>query len=357
MYVPLCLLAGSIMAGEVPLYKDASVPVEARVRDLLGRMTLREKAGQMAQIERTVVSSRALAELGAGSVLSSGGSAPHDRASPSDWASMVDDAQRLALSSRLAISILYGTDAVHGHNNVLAATVFPHNAGLGASRDAELVRKIGEATALEVRATGIHWAFAPCVAVCRDPRWGRCYESYNEDPEIVRSLTTLVTGLQGRPPAGHPHGYPFLRSVRENVLACAKHFVGDGGTHKGINEGNTICSLEDLERIHMKPYIDCITQGVATVMASYSQWNGQPLHASRYLLTDVLKGKLGFQGFVVTDLEGIDRLSEPQGSDYRYCIAQSVNAGTDMVMIPFRFEKFGRSSVLGGVGGDTSITD
>ncbi|KAM0927178.1 hypothetical protein ACQ4PT_003261 [Festuca glaucescens] len=334
------------MAGEVPLYKDASVPVEARVRDLLGRMTLREKAGQMAQIERTVVSSRALAELGAGSVLSSGGSAPHDRASPSDWASMVDDAQRLALSSRLAISILYGTDAVHGHNNVLAATVFPHNAGLGASRDAELVRKIGEATALEVRATGIHWAFAPCVAVCRDPRWGRCYESYNEDPEIVRSLTTLVTGLQGRPPAGHPHGYPFLRSVRENVLACAKHFVGDGGTHKGINEGNTICSLEDLERIHMKPYIDCITQGVATVMASYSQWNGQPLHASRYLLTDVLKGKLGFQGFVVTDLEGIDRLSEPQGSDYRYCIAQSVNAGTDMKHRQLAREAVRKSLVL-----------
>ncbi|XP_047082596.1 beta-glucosidase BoGH3B-like [Lolium rigidum] len=340
MYVPLCLFTGSIMAGEVPLYKDASARVEARVRDLLGRMTLSEKAGQMAQIERTVVSSRALTELGAGSVLSSGGSAPHDRASPSDWASMVDDAQRLALSSRLAIPILYGTDAVHGHNNVLAATVFPHNAGLGASRDAELVRKIGEATALEVRATGIHWAFAPCVAVCRDPRWGRCYESYSEDPEIVRSLTTLVTGLQGQPPAGHPHGYPFLRSVRENVLACAKHFVGDGGTHKGINEGNTICSLADLERIHMKPYIDCITQAVATVMASYSQWNGQPLHASRYLLTDVLKGKLGFQGFLVSDLEGIDRLSEPRGSDYRYCIAQAVNAGIDMVLFLFRFEKF-----------------
>ncbi|XP_047045790.1 beta-glucosidase BoGH3B-like [Lolium rigidum] len=323
-----------------PLYKDASAPVEARVRDLLARMTLREKAAQMAQIERTVVSPRALTELAAGSVLNAGGSAPRERASPADWARMVDDMQRLALASRLAVPILYGTDAVHGHNNVFGATVFPHNVGLGASRDAELVRKIGEATALEVRATGIHWAFAPCLAVCRDPRWGRCYESYSEDPEIVRSLTGIVTGLQGQPPADHPHGYPFLASVRENVLACAKHFVADGGTDKGLNEGNTICSPEDLERIHMKPYPDCITQGVATVMASYSKWNGEPLHGSRYLLTDVLKGKLGFKGFVVSDWEGIDRLCEPRGFDYRYCIAQSVNAGMDMIMIPHRFEKF-----------------
>ncbi|XP_006655369.2 beta-glucosidase BoGH3B-like isoform X2 [Oryza brachyantha] len=322
------------------LYKDAAAPVEARVRDLLGRMTLREKAAQMAQIERTVASPRALAELGVGSVLNGGGSAPLPRASAAEWARMVDDMQRHALSSRLAVPILYGTDAVHGHNNVYGATIFPHNVGLGASRDAELARKIGEATALEIRATGIHWTFAPCVAVCGDPRWGRCYECYSEDPEVVRSLTTIVAGLQGQPPADHPHCYPFLSSLRENVLACAKHFVGDGGTDKGVNEGNTICSPEDLEGIHMRPYLDCIAQGVATVMASYSQWNGEPLHASCYLLTDVLKGKLGFKGFVVSDWEGIDRLCEPRGSDYRYCIAQSINAGMDMIMVPFRFEKF-----------------
>ncbi|XP_039800774.1 beta-glucosidase BoGH3B-like isoform X5 [Panicum virgatum] len=323
-----------------PLYRDASAPVEARVRDLLARMTLREKAAQMAQIERGVASPRALAELGAGSVLNAGGSAPRERASPADWAAMVDGMQRHALASRLGVPILYGTDAVHGHNNVYGATVFPHNVGLGATRDAELARRIGEATALEVRATGIHWTFAPCVAVCRDPRWGRCYESYSEDPEIVRSLTTIVSGLQGQLPADHPHGYPFLASVRENVLACAKHFVGDGGTDKGLNEGNAICSYEDLEAIHMTPYPDCIAQGVATVMASYSKWNGEPLHSSRYLLTDVLKGKLGFKGFVISDWEGIDRLCEHRGSDYRYCISQSVNAGMDMIMIPHRFEKF-----------------
>ncbi|AQK86203.1 Glycosyl hydrolase family protein [Zea mays] len=282
--------------GEAALvYRDALAPVEERVRDLLGRMTLREKAAQMAQIERTVATPRALTELGAGSVLNAGGSTPCEQASPADWAAMVDGFQRLAISSRLGVPILYGTDAIHGHNNVYGATVFPHNVGLGACRDGELARRIGEATALEVRATGIHWTFAPCVAVCRDPRWGRCYESYSEDPEIVRSLTTIVSGLQGQPPADHPHGYPFLASPRENVLACAKHFVGDGGTDKGVNEGNAICSYEDLEAIHMTPYPDCIAQGVATVMASYSKWNGEPLHSSRYLLTDVLKGKLGFK--------------------------------------------------------------
>ncbi|CAN6333461.1 unnamed protein product [Urochloa humidicola] len=326
-----------------PLYKDASAPVEARVRDLLGRMTLREKAAQMAQIERTVASTRALAELAAGSVLNGGGSAPSERDSPADWARMIDGMQRLALSSRLGVPILYGTDAVHGHNNVYGATVFPHNVGLGAARDAELLRKIGAATALEVRATGIHWTFAPCVAVCRDRRWGRCYESYNEDPETVRSLTTAVTGLQGQPPADHPHGYPFLASVRENVLACAKHFVGDGGTDKGINEGDTISLYDHLESTHIAPFRDCIAQGVATVMASHSKWNGERLHSCRYLLTDVLKGKLGFKGFVISDWEGIDKICEPrpaQGSDYRYCIAQSVNAGMDMIMIPYRFEEF-----------------
>ncbi|PWZ18236.1 Lysosomal beta glucosidase [Zea mays] len=278
-----------------PVYRDALAPVEERVRDLLGRMMLREKAAQMAQIERTVATPHALTELGAGSVLNAGGSTPCEQASPADWAAMVDGFQRLAISSRLGVPILYGTDAVHGHNNVYGATVFPHNVGLGACRDGELARRIGEATALEVRATGIHWTFAPCVAVCRDPRWGRCYESYSEDPEIVRSLTTIVSGLQGQPSADHPHGYPFLASPRENVLACAKHFAGDGGTDKGVTEGNAICSYEDLEAIHMRPYPDCMAQGVATVMTSYSKWNGEPLHSSRYLLTDVLKGKLGFK--------------------------------------------------------------
>ncbi|XP_044954893.1 beta-glucosidase BoGH3B-like [Hordeum vulgare subsp. vulgare] len=194
----------------IPSAKSPEVVRQRYVRDLLGRMTLQEKAGQMAQIGLSVASPRALAELGVGSLLNGGGMPPFEGASPSDWAGIVDSMQRLALSSRLSLPIIYGVDVVHGHNNVIGATIFPHNVGLGASTDPELVRNIGEATALEVRATGMHWTFAPCVAVCRDLRWGRCYESYSEDPEIVRSFTTIVAGLQGQPPADHPHGYPFL---------------------------------------------------------------------------------------------------------------------------------------------------
>ncbi|WOL02012.1 hypothetical protein Cni_G10731 [Canna indica] len=329
------------MANELlPPYRDATQPVELRVHDLLSRMTLKEKVAQMIQIECSVVSPAALSGLAVGSVLSGGGSAPSERASAREWADMVDNMQQLALASRLGIPILYGTDAVHGHSNLYGATIFPHNIALGATRDGDLARRIGEATALEVRAAGIQWAFAPCVAVLRDPRWGRCYESYSEDTEIVRTMTSIVSGLQGSAPKDHPSGHPFLAG-RKNVIACAKHFVGDGGTNKGTNEGNTNCTFEELEAIHMRPYLHCLEQGVSTVMASYSSWNGEPLHSNRYLITDILKGKLGFQGFVVSDWEGLDRLSQPRGSDYRNCILSSINAGIDMVvMVPFRYEKF-----------------
>ncbi|KAM3692125.1 hypothetical protein ACB098_08G063300 [Castanea mollissima] len=280
------------------IYRDPNQPVEARVRDLLSRMTLKEKAGQMTQIERRVATPDAIKDLSIGSILSGGGSGPFDdnalTALSSDWADMVDGFQKSALESRLGIPLIYGIDAVHGNNNIYGATIFPHNVGLGSTRDADLARKIGEATALEVRASGIHYTFAPCVAVCRDPRWGRCYESYSEDTEIVRKMTSIVTGLQGQPPHEHPKGYPFVAG-RNNVIACAKHFVGDGGTDRGINEGDTISSYEDLERIHMAPYLDCISQGVSTVMASYSSWNGRKLHTDRFLLTEVLKDKLGFK--------------------------------------------------------------
>ncbi|XP_020683228.1 uncharacterized protein LOC110100144 [Dendrobium catenatum] len=331
--------AGGGSGSSDVLYKDPHQPVEIRVQDLLSRMTLQEKVAQMAQIERAVVSPTALTELSIGSVLSSGGSAPQPCASALHWADMVDAMQRCALSSRLGIPIIYSTDAVHGHNNLLHATIFPHNVGLGATRDGELARRIGVATALEVRATGIHCTFAPCVAVCQDPRWGRCYESYSEDTKIVRDMTTIVSGLQGSPPKDHLPGYPFIVGSK-NVIACAKHFVGDGGTHRGINEGNTNCSFEELEKIHIMPYRDCLDQGVCTIMASYSSWNDRALHSDRYLLTDILKGKLGFKGFLISDWEGIDRLTWPHWSNYRYCISASVNAGIDMIMVPHRYERF-----------------
>lgn len=327
------------MAEVIGDYRNPNAAIEDRVKDLLSRMTLREKLAQMTQIERTVASPSALKDLGIGSVLNAGGSAPCEKATSADWADMIDNFQKSALESRLGIPIIYGLDAVHGNNNVYGATIFPHNVNLGATRDPELAYRIGVATALEVRASGAHYAFAPCVAVCRDPRWGRCYEGFSEDSEIVRKMTSIVSGLQGDPPKGHPTGYPFMAG-RKNVIACAKHFVGDGGTDSGINEGNTICSYEELEKIHMAPYLDCISQGVCTVMASYSSWNGSKLHADHFLLTEVLKNKLGFKGFVISDWEGIDRLCEPRGAYYRFCISSAINAGIDMVMVPLGYQKY-----------------
>ncbi|XP_022881220.1 uncharacterized protein LOC111398515 isoform X1 [Olea europaea var. sylvestris] len=321
------------------MYKDPNCSIEVRIKDLLSRMSLREKIGQMTQIELSVATPSAVKDLCIGSILSAGGSWPFENAKSSDWADMVDNYQKAALESRLGIPLLYGIDAVHGNNNVYGATIFPHNIGLGATRDADLARRIGVATALEVRASGIHYTFAPCVAVCRDPRWGRCYESFGEDTEVVRKMTSIVEGLQGKPPPGHPNGYPFVAG-RENVVACAKHFVGDGGTKKGTNEGDTILSYDELERVHMAPYLDCISQGVCTIMASYSSWNGTKLHTSHFLLTQILKEKLGFKGFIISDSEGLDRLSSPHGSNYRQSVLCAINAGIDMVMVPLRYQIF-----------------
>ncbi|CAH8382087.1 unnamed protein product [Eruca vesicaria subsp. sativa] len=321
------------------IYKTPDAPVEARVQDLLSRMTLPEKIGQMTQIERRVTTHAVITESFIGSVTSGGGSWPFEDAKPSDWADMIDGYQNAALATRLGIPIIYGIDAVHGNNNVYGAIIFPHNIGLGATRDADLIRRIGVATALEVRAIGASWTFAPCVAVLRDPRWGRSYESYSEDHEITCELTKLVSGLQGEPPKEHPSGYPFLGG-RNNVVACAKHFVGDGGTDKGINEGNTTVSYEELERIHLAPYLKCIAQGVSTVMASYSSWNGSKLHSDYFLLTEVLKQKLGFKGFVISDWEAVDRLTKPKGLNFRNSLKISINAGLDMVMVPFKYERF-----------------
>ncbi|XP_058198903.1 uncharacterized protein LOC131314348 isoform X1 [Rhododendron vialii] len=334
------------MAGELEqgmenscIYKNRNEPVEARIKDLISRMTVEEKIGQMAQIGRSVATPSVVRKFFIGSVLSGGGSIPFEKALSSDWADMVDGYQKAALETRLGIPIIYGIDAVHGNNNVYGATIFPHNIGLGATRDADLAYKIGVATALEVRASGVHYDFAPCVAVARDPRWGRTYESYSEDVDIVRKMTSIVSGLQGQPPKGHPNGYPFVNG-RNKVAACAKHFVGDGGTHKGINEGNTLTSYEDLEKIHMAPYLDCISQGVCTVMASYSSWNGDKMHSHKFLLTQVLKDKLEFKGFVISDWKALERLSDPYGSNYRASILSAVNAGVDMIMVPYKYEVF-----------------
>nr|XP_043609108.1 beta-glucosidase BoGH3B-like [Erigeron canadensis] len=334
----ICCWASMANADNM-LYKDPKQPLGVRINDLMKRMTLEEKIGQMTQIERSVASNEVMMKYLIGSVLSGGGSVPSKQATPEAWVDMVNDFQKGSLSTRLGIPMIYGIDAVHGHNNVYKSTIFPHNVGLGVTRDAILVKKIGAATALEVRATGIQYVFAPCIAVCRDPRWGRCYESYSEDPEIVRLMTEIIPGLQGDIPEGSKKGDPFVNGTRK-VASCAKHYLGDGGTHLGTNEGNTVVNSKTLFSIHMPAYNDAILKGVATIMTSYSSWNGVKMHANRNLVTNYLKNKLKFKGFVISDWQGIDRITTPPHANYTYSILAGMNAGIDMFMIPMNYTEF-----------------
>ncbi|KAK2451133.1 beta-glucosidase BoGH3B [Trifolium repens] len=320
-------------------YKDPKQPLNTRIKDLIDRMTMEEKIGQMVQIERVNATARVMQKYFIGSVLSGGGSAPKPNATAKDWVDMINEMQKGALSTRLGIPMIYGIDAVHGHNNAYNATIFPHNVGLGATRDPQLVKKIGEATALESRATGIPYVFAPCIAVCRDPRWGRCYESYSEDHKIVQAMTEIIPGLQGDVPSNSPKGVPFIAG-KNKVAACAKHFVGDGGTTNGINENNTAISSHELLSIHMPAYYNSIIQGVSTIMVSYSSWNGEKMHANRDLVTGFLKNILNFRGFVISDWQGIDKITSPPHANYTYSIEAAVNAGLDMIMIPYNYTEF-----------------
>ncbi|KAM2692898.1 hypothetical protein EV2_007137 [Malus domestica] len=336
-----CLLsAPRLTEADYFKYKDPKQPLNARIRDLMKQMTLAEKIGQMTQIERTVATPDVMTKYFIGSVLSGGGSVPAPKASAETWINLVNGLQKGSLSTRLGIPMIYGIDAVHGHNNVYNATIFPHNVGLGATRDPNLVKRIGEATALEVRATGIPYVFAPCIAVCRDPRWGRCYESYSEDHKIVQAMTEIIPGLQGDMPPTAQKGAPYVSTAKGKVAACAKHYLGDGGTTKGINENNTVIDLNGLLRIHMPAYLNSILKGVATVMVSYSSWNGKKMHANKELVTGYLKDKLRFRGFVISDWEGIDRITSPPKANYSYSVQAGVSAGIDMIMVPYNFTDF-----------------
>ncbi|XP_019199382.1 PREDICTED: uncharacterized protein LOC109193047 [Ipomoea nil] len=338
----LCSCAPAAMArrpvGYVK-YKDPTKPISSRIRDLIGRMSLEEKIGQMAQLDRKGLTPEIMRDYSIGSVLSGGGSVPREEATAAEWVEMVNWFQNGSLSSRLGIPMIYGIDAVHGNNNVYKATIFPHNIGLGATRDPQLVKRIGAATALETRATGITYAFAPCIAVCRDPRWGRCYESYSEDPEVVKEMTEVILGLQGDVPQDYPKGFPYVGG-KKKVVACAKHFVGDGGTTYGIDESNTVIDWDGLLSIHMPAYYPSILKGVSTVMVSYSSWNGKKMHANRALVTDFLKGTLDFKGFVISDWEGIDRITTPDHSNYTYSVLAGVGAGIDMIMVAYNYTEF-----------------
>ncbi|WP_043320668.1 glycoside hydrolase family 3 N-terminal domain-containing protein [Microbulbifer sp. HZ11] len=303
--------------------------IEARIDNLLSRMSVEEKVGQMIQAEIKNVTPEEARAYHLGSILNGGGAFPNNdkHASVADWVALADAFYAASMDTSdggVAIPIIWGTDAVHGHNNVIGATLFPHNIGLGATQNPELMRQVGAVTAAEVSATGIDWVFAPTLAVTRDDRWGRSYESYSEDPQIVRSYSgRLVEGLQGRP------GSDELFAPKR-VVSTAKHFIADGGTENGIDRGDAIMSEAELIEIHAQGYFSAIESGVQTVMASFSSWNGEKLHGHKYLLTDVLKERLGFDGFVVGDWAGHQFVN---GCSNVSC-PQAVNAGLDMFMAP-----------------------
>ncbi len=318
--------SGSTTAAEGVEREMARAPLCDSVEDCLSKMTLDEKIGQMTQASHLALDSADdVRDLALGSLLAGGGGAPTTGNSPLDWAEMVDSYQEAALSSRLGIPMLFGVDAVHGHSNVFGTTIFPHNIGLGASRNPDLIEKIGRVTAAEVYATGIRWNFAPCLCVARDERWGRTYESFGETPELAAMMTSYIDGLQGE-----------TLSDRNSVLATAKHWVGDGGTTRGIDQGNTEVSKNELFDVHIAPFTEAISREVGSIMPSYSSWNGQKLHGDEYLLTSVLRDELGFEGFVISDWAAIDQLPGDYASDVR----TSINAGIDMVMVPDEYEFF-----------------
>ena len=342
-------------------YLDASLPVDQRVADLLGRMTLEQKVGQMAQAERLGLTSPSdISTLGLGSVLSGGGSVPADN-TPAGWADMVDSFQREALTTPLQIPMIYGVDAVHGHNNVVGATLFPHDIGLGATRDPGLAGQAEQVTASEVRSTGVPWAFAPCLCVTRDERWGRSYESFGEDPALVSAFSAdVVRGFQGNDPL-HING-------SDEILATVKHWTGDGGTTYDesvtgsgypIDQGITHAATEsDFERLFVDPYKPAILAGAGSLMPSYSavQIGDGPtvrMTENGFLNNTVLKGQLGFQGFVISDWEAIDKLP---GGTYAQKAVRAVNAGLDMAMAPYNYATF-ITSIEGAVAsGDVSPT-
>ncbi|MCA9919442.1 MAG: glycoside hydrolase family 3 protein [Anaerolineales bacterium] len=321
-------------------YQNPSLSPSERAADLLGRMTLAEKIGQMTQIEKNSLTPEQVTHYALGSVLSGGGGYPKSGNTPQDWVAMIGEFQKAALGTRLGIPLIYGVDAVHGHNNLHGAVIFPHNIGLGATRNVDLVKKIGRFTATELLATNVHWNFAPAVSVPQDIRWGRTYEGFSENSDLVAELgAAYVCGLQSG-----------------GVSASVKHFVGDGGTRWGsthpipwiprmwqagddrwcIDQGVTDVDETTLREVHLRPYAAAIAAGAKNIMVSYSSWNGLKMHGHHYLLTDVLKGEMGFEGFLISDFLAINQLHE----DYHTCVVQAVNAGLDMVMVPFDAAQF-----------------
>lgn len=307
-------------------HPEWSSRVEAKVVESLSRLSLEDKVAQMIQAESSSITSQEAGRFGIGSILNGGGIFPNDnkRAGATEWAEQAQ-AFRDATDkfSKHGIPILWGTDAVHGHSNVFGATIFPHNIGLGAARDPSLVERIAAATAREVYATGIDWTFAPTLAVVRDVRWGRSYEGYSEDPDIVECYAErAIRGLQGS-----PHSTNFLSDGR--ILATCKHFIGEGGTEGGRDQGDTVCSEYELLHVHAPGHLRGIEAGALVVMAAFNSWCGSKVHGSSYLLNQVLKRQLGFHGFVVSDWDAFLQLHDVPATSCEL----AVNAGVDMLMV------------------------
>lgn len=338
---------------------DPSLPVEDRINHLIEQMTLPEKIGQMTQIEKNSITPEQVREYAIGSVLSGGGGNPPDN-NPQEWAAMVRAFQDAALKTRLSIPLVYGVDAVHGHNNMYGATIFPHNIGLGAANDAELVEKVARITAREMLAVNVHWDFAPAVSVPQDIRWGRTFEGFSENTELVSKLgAAFVRGMQDAPD-GERH-----------ALTSIKHFVADGGTRWGstgtypwikfvwqgegdrwqIDQGVSDIDEEELRRVHLPPYIEAIKAGALNIMVSYTTWDGVKMHGHHYLLTDVLKNELNFNGFLVSDWMAISQLDE----DFYQCVVKSINAGLDMIMVPYDARTFITTLERAVNNGDVSV--
>jgi len=314
-------------------YRNAELPIAERAADLLARMSLAEKIGQMTLIEKGSMPPADVTTYGIGGVLSGGGGSPETNSAEA-WAEMVDGYQSAALETHLGIPMIYGVDAVHGHSNVKGAVIFPHNIGLGAANNPELMGEIGRVTALEMIATGIYWNYAPAVSVPQDIRWGRTYEGYSENTELVSALATAyLQGLQGDD-----------LSAPDTVLATPKHYVGDGGAVWGssttgsyqIDQGVTDVDEETLRAIHLPPYAAVIEAGAQNIMISYSSWDGMKMHGQDYLINDVLIDEMWFDGFIVSDWGGADQIT----NDYYEAIVTSINAGVDMNMVPYDYRRF-----------------
>ncbi|MDC0558852.1 glycoside hydrolase family 3 protein [Candidatus Izimaplasma bacterium] len=306
------------------------------VEEIIAGMTLREKAAQMVQAERANITVAQVMEHGIGSILSGGGSHPNGYDSSIDeWYLMYNNYQTAALASSSGIPLIYGIDSVHGNNNLYKATIFPHNIGLGAANDPDLMYRIGAATAKETLALGITWTFAPALSVVQDIRWGRTYEGYSENTIIQDNLS-----------------YPIITGLQDNgVSASAKHYLGDGGTSGGNDQGNVILSEAEIRRIHLQPYFEAIRAETDTIMISYSSINGSKMHGSEYWINDVLKEELGFEGFIISDYEAIHQLS----GTYRQQVTKSINAGIDMLMEPIQWENAIDAIVDATLDGDITI--